>query len=143
MKKFARYLIPLLFISLVNKGYSQCDRCTTLMQQVKEDKLFLSFLAVNESIVNVYAENAKNAPRSENMREQDSIYMRDSTVSIEQKFEAMNYKGLKVIRELSLQASEMLAKLEDRYPLLKELTDDEHKVFIKMSIEYYNALKKQ
>jgi hypothetical protein len=110
---------------------------------MKDDKLFTSFIAINESIVNLYIDNANKAPRSINLREQDSLYMRDTSITIEEKYDTLNYKGLKVIKELNQQAIETLGKLEDTYPLLKDLTDDEYKIFIKMATEYYNSLKKQ
>ena len=143
MKLFIRTLLIVLFFSVSNQSYSQCSNCSVLFEQIKQDKLYISFLAINESIVNLYAENAKNAPRSENVRERDSIFMRDSTISIQEKYAAMNYKGLKVITDLNRQAMESLAKLEEIYPLLKGLTDEQFAIFIRMSTEYYQSLKNQ
>ena len=143
MKLLAVPLIFILTISVGNKCFSQCDRCDTLFEQIKGDKLFISFLATNESIVNLYSENAINSPRSGNLHEQDSIYMRDSSISIQEKFDSMGYKGLKVIQQLNRQSIETLAKLEEIYPLLKDLAEDEYPIFIKRSTEYYNSLKKQ
>ena len=143
MKLFIRTLLIVVFFAANHKGYSQCNECSVLFEQIKEDKLFISFMAINESIVNLYTENAKSAPRSENVWERDSVYMRDSTISIQEKYNTMNYKGLKVITDLNRQAMETLAKLEEIYPLLKELTDDQFKIFIRMSTEYYKSLKKQ
>jgi len=143
MKLFIRTVLIVIFFSVNHKGYSQCSECSVLFEQIKQDKLYISFLAINESIVNLYAENAKNAPRSENVRERDSIFMRDSTISIQEKYAAMNYKGLKVITDLNRQAMESLAKLEEIYPLLKGLTDEQFAIFIRMSTEYYQSLKNQ
>lgn len=143
MKLFIRTVLIVIFFSVNHKGYSQCNECSVLFEQIKQDKLYISFLAINESIVSLYAENAKNAPRSENVRERDSIFMRDSTISIQEKYAAMNYKGLKVITDLNRQAMESLAKLEEIYPLLKGLTDEQFAIFIRMSTEYYQSLKNQ
>ncbi len=143
MKLFLNTLAIFLILSLSSKCFGQCERCTTLFEQMKDDKLFTSFIAINESIVNLYIDNANKAPRSINLREQDSLYMRDTSITIEEKYDTLNYKGLKVIKELNQQAIETLGKLEDTYPLLKDLTDDEYKIFIKMATEYYNSLKKQ
>ena len=143
MKLFIRTLLIVLFFSVSNQSYSQCSNCSVLFEQIKHDKRYISFLAINDSIVKLYRENAKNAARSEEMRERDSIFMRDSSISIKEKYAAMNYKGLKEITDLNRQAIETLAKLEEMYPLLKELTDDQFKIFIRMSTEYYQSLKKQ
>jgi hypothetical protein len=143
MKLFFSYILMICLVLITNTTYSQCNKCDSLFNQIKDDKLFTSSIAISESIINIYKENAIRAPRSENMREQDSIYMRDSTISIEEKYATMNYKGLKVIRELNQQAMEIEAKLEELYPLSKELTDSEYQIFTKMATEYYMASKKQ
>lgn len=143
MKLVPVTLILFMAILPVSNCFSQCAKCVTLFDQIKGDKLFISFLAINDSIVNLYSDNAKNSPRPNNLREQDALYMRDRSITVDQKFDSMGYKGLTVIRALNAQCIATLSKLETAYPLLKTLTEKEYLDFIKMSTEYYYSLKKQ
>ena len=88
-------------------------------------------------------ENVQELKKKRGRKKKTSENEENITISIEEKYATMNYKGLKVIRELNQQAMEIEAKLEELYPLLKELTDSEYQIFTKMATEYYMASKKQ
>lgn len=142
--KLSVLVIKFIFFTLsANFCNAQCDSCSSLLEQMKNDKDFISFMATNEAIVNAYVENAKNSPRPNELRTEDSLYMRDTLISIEEKFDRMGYKGLKIIKDLNLQAMELLSKLEISYPLLKDLREEEYPIFFKLATEYYKSLKLQ
>ena len=131
----------LLLTTFSNSSFSQSP--TEVLAEMKDDKDFISFAALSESLVNIYKENHKGAPRGEETREEDSVYMRDTETPLEEKFEVMQYKGLDIIKGTYAKMYEIYVKFEDTYPSLAALNEEEFSEFCALAAAYYKNQKTQ
>lgn len=135
--KFVLVLMTCLIIS--QKSISQdCLQCESLLEEMKSDPLFVSYLSISKTMIDIYKSNYNEQTYDPIL---DSTIMSDSTMSIVEKYTALGYKGARLLDLLYEKLLIMHGKLEDKYPEFRGLTEDEQDKFNELAILYYNTLK--
>ncbi len=136
----------LFLLGSCNKGIVEAKSAVTdadiLFDRVKSDSVFLAFYGTVQQLTNIAISNAKNFPRDLNTRKEDSLFMRNSNISLKEKFEKMGYKGQEEVQSLTLKSIEYQSDLANRFPIWLKLNDVERKKFFSICAKYFSKNKK-
>lgn len=144
MKKIKIFLVLALIVGVFNScskssietkaNYSDAD---ILLNQVKQDTNFIKYMITIDKFAQMAVNNAIQHPRPDGARVEDSMFMRNKTVPLKEKFEKMNYDGYSVTMQMIQENYNNYTNLKKRYPLWSTLNDVEKAKFLKLANEYY------
>jgi hypothetical protein len=144
MKKIRGFLVLITIIGFLyscskhtletKASFSDAD---VLLSQVKHDTNYIKFMIGVGKLSQMAIENARQHPRPEGSRAEDSVYMRSKTIPLKEKFEKMNYDGYDLTMQIIKENYESYMNLAKRYPLWGKLTVAEQEKYTIISDQYY------
>lgn len=117
---------------------SSLDRVDLLFQQVKNDSNYHAYYNIIWETTSLFADNARN-----NLQLKDTTILKDHEISLKEKFNQLGYNNYPTVESNGFKIIKLSNYLWTKYPVFKELKDDELVKLSNLSFSYYKPIKNQ